>query len=291
MIRINIQNNQSLQVQLNELNHKLKLNPTECEIHITSYKSIKLDFQRRSPFGNLLLPYFFLTRRVLPKISIIKEISFIKKYRIHSFTEILGRMYYAGLEVLEFSEIDNNYQIFCRRINEPNLKKYNNEGILIKIDRIGLKGKQFGLFKLRTMHPYSEFIQSLILEKYGLSSSGKIHNDIRLTRYGKFFRRYYIDELPQLINFMTGDLKLVGIRPVGKTYFENLPKALKVLRSELKPGCIPPYVAEGLKPSAKNATESEMRYAEKYKKNPFITDFTYFWKSVFSILFKSIRSQ
>ena len=52
------------------------------------------------------------------------------------------------------------------------------------------------------MHPYSEYLQDYILKLNGYSETGKPANDFRLVPYGKFLRRYWIDELPQLYKFI-----------------------------------------------------------------------------------------
>jgi len=69
--------------------------------------------------------------------------------------------------------------------------------------RVGLGGKTFRIFKYRTMVVNSD--------KIGGSSTPD--DDPRLTRSGKFLRRFKLDELPQLLNVVTGDMSLVGPRP------------------------------------------------------------------------------
>jgi lipopolysaccharide/colanic/teichoic acid biosynthesis glycosyltransferase len=85
--------------------------------------------------------------------------------------------------------------------------------LLIKVDsrgpvfyrgvRVGLFGGVFKIFKYRTM--------IINADKVGVSSTPD--DDPRLTRLGKFLRRYKLDELPQLINVLKGDMSLVGPRP------------------------------------------------------------------------------
>ena len=55
--------------------------------------------------------------------------------------------------------------------------------------RIGKNGNIINVYKLRTMHPYSEYIQDHILQKYGYNDSGKPANDFRLSTWGKFLRK------------------------------------------------------------------------------------------------------
>ena len=74
--------------------------------------------------------------------------------------------------------------------------------------RTGLGGKPFRIFKFRTM--------VVDAEKIGGPSTAL--NDPRLTRIGKFLRKYKIDELPQLINILTGEMSFVGPRPQVEKY-------------------------------------------------------------------------
>ncbi|MGC2832266.1 MAG: sugar transferase [Candidatus Acidiferrum sp.] len=69
--------------------------------------------------------------------------------------------------------------------------------------RIGLNGKPFRIFKFRTMTPDAELV--------GSTSTG--HHDPRITQIGRWLRPAKLDELPQLINVLTGEMSLVGPRP------------------------------------------------------------------------------
>lgn len=80
-------------------------------------------------------------------------------------------------------------------------------GVFYKQIRIGQNGKEFGLFKFRSM--------MVNADKKGLITVGG--RDPRITRSGYFIRKYKLDELPQLINVLIGEMSLVGPRPeVGK---------------------------------------------------------------------------
>ena len=97
--------------------------------------------------------------------------------------------------------------------------------ILYKQDRVGKDGKIFKLYKFRSM-----FINS---DKKGLITVG--NNDARITKVGKFIRRYKLDELPQLINVLIGNMSIVGPRPeVEKYVFKYTVEQKKVL--SVKPG-------------------------------------------------------
>jgi exopolysaccharide biosynthesis polyprenyl glycosylphosphotransferase len=81
--------------------------------------------------------------------------------------------------------------------------------------RVGLNGKQFGFLKFRSMYKNADKMKDKLLEM-NESKDGvifKIKNDPRVTKIGKIIRRFSIDELPQLINVLKGDMSLVGPRP------------------------------------------------------------------------------
>jgi len=74
--------------------------------------------------------------------------------------------------------------------------------------RVGLEGKPFRIFKFRTM--------VVDAEKLGASSTSD--DDLRITRIGGFLRKYKLDELPQLINVVVGEMSIVGPRPEIQRY-------------------------------------------------------------------------
>ena len=87
--------------------------------------------------------------------------------------------------------------------------------ILFRQKRIGLDGEEFTMFKFRSMVPDAEARLAEIahLNEHDDARLFKVKDDPRITRCGKFMRRYSIDELPQLFNVLIGDMSLVGPRP------------------------------------------------------------------------------
>lgn len=80
--------------------------------------------------------------------------------------------------------------------------------------RVGRDGCEFRLFKFRTMVPNAEQKLKELLKFNEMSGPAfKMKNDPRITRAGKFLRRSGIDELPQLVNILKGDMSIVGPRP------------------------------------------------------------------------------
>lgn len=86
--------------------------------------------------------------------------------------------------------------------------------MLFKQVRSGRSGRRFYIYKFRTMSCDAEKKKASLLNRNEMSGPVfKIKNDPRITRIGKFLRKYSIDELPQLFNVIAGDMSLVGPRP------------------------------------------------------------------------------
>ncbi len=84
--------------------------------------------------------------------------------------------------------------------------------------RTGFRGRRFGMFKFRTMVANAEELKESLrhLNKHGADSIDfKIDKDPRITKVGSFLRRSSLDELPNLINVILGDMRLVGPRPTS----------------------------------------------------------------------------
>lgn len=80
--------------------------------------------------------------------------------------------------------------------------------------RVGMNGKVFNFYKFRSMIPDAEKKLNVLLEQNEMDGPVfKIKDDPRITRVGKFIRKTSIDELPQLINILKGDMSFVGPRP------------------------------------------------------------------------------
>ncbi|MCA6363711.1 MAG: sugar transferase [Bacteroidetes bacterium] len=98
-------------------------------------------------------------------------------------------------------------------------------GIFYRQVRVGKGGVDFKLWKFRTMHPDAD--------KRGLLTVGG--RDPRITRAGYYLRKYKLDELPQLLNVLTGDMSLVGPRPEVRKYVSMYtPQQMRVL--DVRPG-------------------------------------------------------
>ncbi len=154
---------------------------------------------------------------------------------------------------------------------------------------MGKNGTIIGVYKMRTMHPYAEYLQPYIYKLNRLQENGKFNNDFRISTIGRIMRKLWIDELPMLINWVKGDLKLVGVRPLSQHYFKLYDPVLQTKRIKVKPGLIPPFYADMPK-TLEEIMESENRYIDAYLKRSYRTDWSYFWKAFHNIVFCSARS-
>jgi exopolysaccharide biosynthesis polyprenyl glycosylphosphotransferase len=104
-------------------------------------------------------------------------------------------------------------------------------------ERVGFNKRRFKIFKFRTMVPNAENLMSL-LEQHNEASGPvfKMKNDPRITPIGKFLRKSSIDELPQLLNVLNGDMSLVGPRPLPVRDYEGFNEDWQRRRFSVKPG-------------------------------------------------------
>ena len=167
--------------------------------------------------------------------------------------------------------------------------------ILIKLDskgpvfflhtRIGKNGKNIKIYKFRTMVTNAEkLIKEFTPEQMKeYKENYKLTNDPRITKIGKFLRKTSLDELPQLINIIKGDLSIIGPRPVVKDelekYGENMAKFLSVT-----PGLTGNWAANG----RNNTTyEERMKLELEYVDNiSFKTDVKIFFQTIFAVIKK-----
>ncbi|MBE6059373.1 MAG: sugar transferase [Clostridium sulfidigenes] len=108
--------------------------------------------------------------------------------------------------------------------------------VIFSQDRVGLDGEIFKMYKFRSMVVNAEELKEKLEKENEMSGPMfKIKNDPRVTKVGRFIRKTSIDELPQLINVLKGDMSLVGPRP-------SLPKEVAKFepwmlgRIKVKPG-------------------------------------------------------
>lgn len=238
--------------------------------------------------------YFFdfIIKRVFPKFKITKGLYFFLtrgQNRVLSRPEILGRLYSCGFELVREEYFQNHYFFIVHKIKKPYFDAEPTYGPFIKLRRIGKNGKMIKVYKFRTMHPYAEYIQELVYDRHNLDEGGKLKNDFRVNTIGKILRKFWLDELPMLFNLIKGDIKIVGVRPLSRHYYSLYTKELQERRIKYKPGLIPPFYVD-LPKTIEEIMQSEIRYLDAFDKHPFLTDFKYFFKAIFNIIFRHARS-
>jgi exopolysaccharide biosynthesis polyprenyl glycosylphosphotransferase len=104
-------------------------------------------------------------------------------------------------------------------------------------ERVGFNKRHFRMLKFRTMVDGSDQQQQMLEHLNEVKGPVfKIKNDPRITHIGKFLRRFSIDELPQLFNVLTGDMSLVGPRPLPVRDVERIDISAHKRRFSIKPG-------------------------------------------------------
>jgi exopolysaccharide biosynthesis polyprenyl glycosylphosphotransferase len=133
--------------------------------------------------------------------------------------------------------------------------------------RIGRNGRPFSIVKFRSMVVGAEDQLTAVLESEGITSAGllfKARSDPRVTRFGRFIRRYSLDELPQLFNVLRGEMSLVGPRPPLPTEVELYDRAAH-RRLLVKPGMTGLWQVSGRSDlPVEQAIRLDLRYAENW---------------------------
>lgn len=119
------------------------------------------------------------------------------------------------------------------------IKGYNGS-IFFTQYRVGLRGKKFKIIKFRSMVENAEEVltaNKALYEKY-INNSYKLppNEDPRLTNIGDFIRKTSIDEIPQFINVMLGDMSLIGPRPILENELEEYSKEEQQILLSVRPG-------------------------------------------------------
>lgn len=136
-------------------------------------------------------------------------------------------------------------------------------------ERIGLGGVRFRTYKFRTMLPAAEAALQKALQQVPdledqWTGNFKLKNDPRVTRIGRFLRRYSLDELPQFINVLKGDMALVGPRPLPAYHHEHLPERVRALREKVRPGVTGLWQVSG---RSEAGTEGMVKWDVYYVRN------------------------
>lgn len=165
------------------------------------------------------------------------------------------------------------------------IKKESDGPIFFKHKRIGKNGKEIYLYKFRSMVPNAEaLIKKFTPEQMKeFKENFKLENDPRITKIGKWLRRTSLDELPQLINILKGELSIIGPRPVieeeVEKYGNNKEKFLSVT-----PGLTGYWAANGRSDTTyEQRMQMELYYVDNIS---FKLDLKVFFKTIISVLKK-----
>ena len=176
-----------------------------------------------------------------------------KGFRNHGAAEITARLVSVMLAVIGLVICAPLFALLAL------LVKLDSAGpVLFVQQRAGRHGRPFGLLKFRTMHPTADTPSEWVMDN--------IH---RITRVGRYLRRFRLDELPQLVNVVRGEMNLIGPRPHPvsnhATFMEHI--AYYGLRSTVRPGVTGwAQVRYGYANNLEEETE-KMRYDLYYIKN------------------------
>ena len=278
---------------LREANAKLKQDGYLVCAFDTSQKRRAQIFSKFPKIIAYIVYFFdFMWHRVCPKLRLTRRFYYFctrKIRKVFPRPEVLGRLYYCGFEVVSEQYIHDRYCVIAQKKRKPSTDQHS-YGALIKLRRIGKDGQKFNVFKIRTMYAYSEYLQTYIYENNDLDIGGKFNNDYRVTEWGRFLRKTWLDELPMVVNLLKGQIKLVGVRPLSQQYYDLYDPDLQQLRIKFKPGLLPPFYVD-IPETLEEIEESERRYLEAYSEHPFRTDWKYFWRIVGNILFHGKHSK
>ena len=114
------------------------------------------------------------------------------------------------------------------------------DSIFFKQERIGINGKNFNMYKFRSMIPNADEVLKKYLKENKEAAKEykkwkKLKNDPRITKIGKILRKTSLDEVPQFINLLKGDMSLIGNRPYLPREIEDMGDSYKYI-IKTKPG-------------------------------------------------------
>ncbi len=151
--------------------------------------------------------------------------------------------------------------------------------VLFRQIRLGRYGKPFVMYKFRSMRCNAQELQPLLMhmnEKQG--GAFKIRHDPRMTRIGRFLRKYSLDELPQLFNVLKGDLSLVGPRAMAPYDVNRFDDVSYYRRFAVPQGCTGLWQVSG---------RSNLTFEEWMRLDLYYVDNISFWLDI-KILLKTI---
>lgn len=168
------------------------------------------------------------------------------------------------------------------------IKKEDHGNVFYKHKRIGHMNKDIYIYKFRSMtnkyKTFDEFYQTLSDEqKQEWDENFKLENDPRITKIGNFLRKTSLDELPQIINILEGDMSVIGPRPVVNDEIEKYGNQ-KAKFLSVKPGLTGYWAANGRSATTyEDRIKLELYYIDHCS---LLLDIKIFFKTILSVLKK-----
>ncbi len=261
---------------------------------VTARRRHDLYYKRGYPrfLARTLYAMDFFWHRMCPKMRLIRKFYFLVNRNVKRALprmEVMGRLYFCGFELYRELYVGEHYFFIARKVGVPCSDEHPSYSPVVRLPRVGKDGKMIYVYKFRTMYAYSEYLQKPLYESNRLEKGGKIKDDFRVSGWGRFLRRHFIDEWPMFINVLKGEMCLVGVRPLSRHYFSLYSKELQQLRTKYKPGILPPFYADNPE-TLEEIQESEMRYLKAYEKHKIKTKWVYFWRIMRNIVFRHRHS-
>lgn len=299
-------NSKNLLINLHKLNDIRRINQYLITAHIKLIPDgilvgyllpLETTFNRlRNQMPKLLFtlfyPFHFILSRVIPKIPRITRLYFFitrGRNRTISKAEMYGRLNFCGFKIVNDQIINDKLFFIAKKVKTVSNVTNPSYHPIVQLTRVGYDKELIKIHKFRTMHPYSEFLQKDIYEDNELDVTGKFKNDFRVTSWGKIMRKFWIDELPQIYDWIQGRINLVGVRALSEQYFSLYPKELQDFRTRFKPGIIPPFYVD-LPKNLEEIFQSERKYLQQKEKKPVWTDIKYGLLAFINIIFRGARS-
>lgn len=181
---------------LTDENEDLQNLMDECEDHEIEIKILPILLEMR--LGEIMVDD-----------SLGLPILHLKPLSLHGFRFLMKRLFDVSLSILIVSVLFFPFLLVAFLIILDS-----KGGVFFMQERVGFKEKRFGCLKFRTMHQNAEtLLEEMKLPSFRGGPAFKMKGDPRITRVGKWLRKFSLDELPQIWNVLRGEMSLIGPRP------------------------------------------------------------------------------
>jgi len=161
---------------------------------------------------------------------------------------------------------------------------------IIKILCYGKDRKPYYQYKFRTMRVGTGNLETK-LSQSDLDGYGKVKGDSRVTPLGRILRRYWLDEVPNLVNLFKGDMKFIGMRGIRCEFEYLLPEDIQAQMYKHKPGLVGIYYAASGQKNFDDYLALVRKYFKDKEKHPFLADLLYLNRFLYNAIFYGLRSK